>query len=175
MGDSLKGRISSCIEFEHIRDLVMADPIRDIVLDFAENYDSADGSAQPPNRIWLERITITPGTTKEINLRLGTLNGVQMRDGFGQLVAFSTVRAIRIYCDANSYIMLSGAVADPWLNLFTNGTEDINLLGGSEWILRGSEWLIGAGPPYGSSFELTQNAGAAASATVDVCIIGYHS
>lgn len=182
MTDTLKTRVAVTVEAEHIYDIDVADPIRNVLLERVSNLDSTVGTLKP-NRIWLKRLTIAPGATVIIDLFAGTYGGVNMLDGFGVPVHFEAVHALHISTDPSSFIMLQPSMASPWMAMFAPGGA-ILLLGDSTFTIEGRcpspapvPWLVDAGgmmDPWGRNFDLLQNAGAPAAATVDVCIIGYH-
>jgi hypothetical protein len=186
VADSLKARGAVCIEAEHIHDLDLADPIRDIVLESINTYDSALVPAfNSADSIWRKQLSFAPGASLDFNLRTGKYNGGanSMLDGFSQLVRFTGVSLLQIKAFSSSgatntlYLQTRG-VAAAWKGLLPASTaiapySAVALVGDSVLTLQTSTiWGVDAGASYGSVFYLEANGGNTGDTIVDLIIIG---
>jgi hypothetical protein len=119
--------VASCIEAELIRDLDLADPIRDIVLERSNEY--GEGTGKAATRLFVKLFTVAPNSSVTINLRSGTYDdGVlsNMLNGFGQTQTFDAVHALAIRgieTNPNPGVLeVKAAPANPWTDLLDQFT-----------------------------------------------------
>jgi hypothetical protein len=186
MGDSLKARVGVSIEAEQIHDLDLDDPVRDIVAETGNDYNSAlipaVGSADV---IWRKQLAFAPGVVLDFDLRTGHYNGgaTQMQDGFGQHVTFQSVRALQVKTHspsgpANVLYLGTQVFINPWKVLLPNFAvippySGVAIVGDAALTLQSAdEWGIDAGASFGGAFSLEANAGNTGDVVADITIIG---
>jgi len=189
MADSLKVAAGTLFKAKHIRDLDIADPVRNIVLNQEDRWESILGDCYSggANRIWVKRITFPVG---EFRMTFDLLNGcyvyhgagiwLPMEDGFGQRVTFEQVNILSIRGtdsnDGDDYLRLYPSAVDNWealLNGFA-ATSYIAMWGqGHLLFYAGPKFAydVSAAPGIGSQFDIRGTAGN----ELEITILGYHS
>jgi hypothetical protein len=185
MPDTLIAQVAVSIEAEHINDLLIADPVRNVVADTFNEYDSA--ATPPVNTIWRQLINLAPAGTVNIDLQAGTYGINLMRDGFRQLITLRGVSAIQIKliplaANPTDELVIAAQGANPWLALFRNfavapnPVSAIPMQGNAALTLQtDTPWgvdVFGDPPLHGFMFDLTAPVTNAGIVTVEMTIIG---
>jgi hypothetical protein len=187
VADSLKVRVASCIEAEHICDLDVDDPVRDVVLETEIEWDSAISTFLPgANRLWVKNVTIPVAAPRRYTFNLfdgtfGPTGGAManMLDGFGQHVTFEEVYHLEITgIETNpsiGYLYLRKAGANPLSELLDNFAAGAGIRLNSRGQLRFSSGdRLGYASFAGEqSFDVENTA--IADMTVTITIVGYQS
>ena len=185
MPDTLKAQVAVCIEAEHVHDLLIADPVRNVV---AETFNEYESAATPPvNTIWRQQSSLSPAGTVNINLQAGTYGFNPIRDGFNQLITLRSVSALQIKVEPEAAhltdeLLIAAQGAFPWLALFRNfavapnPVSAIPLQGNATLTLQtDTPWgvdVFGDPPAYGYMFDITAPVTNAGEVTVEITIIG---
>jgi hypothetical protein len=186
MTDTLRAQVAVSIEAEHINDLDLADPVRDIVAETFNLYESS--TAPPTDGIWRKRFTMVRGTHINYDLQAGTYMGIfDMVDGFGQVVKFRSVSALQIKtmplpANPTDKLIVAAYGGFPWVALFKGFAvppapiSEIHLFGNATLTLQTDiPWpvdLAGDPPAHGRMFDITAWAGNFDDITVEMTIIG---
>jgi hypothetical protein len=181
MADTLKAKLNTVLEAEHIRDLDLADPVRNLVLEDENAWDSGNGDCTygGANRIWIKEITMPVGVGGRyvfdlLNGTYGPVGGpfVSMLDGFGQTVTFEQVAVLQIEGispnEADDTACLMASAANNW-NWLMDGFAAASFVR-----FRGlAKLTFSCGDRF--KWDVAALAGSAASMTFRITILGYHS
>lgn len=193
MADSLKARLQTSFEAELIRDLDLADPVRDIALDAEGTWDSAAGDCQHggANRIWVKELTWPVGVGGRyvfdlLNGTYGPVGGpfLPMLDGFGQTVTFEQVALLQIEGiapneeDDSAY--LTASATNNW-NVLLEGFVPASFIRfrglGKLLFSCGNtfKWDVAAAAGIGYKFDIAAIFSVSPTMSFRIIILGWHS